>query len=750
MGQGLAGMCPESAQTLDPEGKKGRGRRGPAPSSPAGGGETPERALGENREVRGESPLPDPLGEPLETNFWFGLSPLPEMEIGDDGAHEGVADETPFGWGVPDPQTSTVHNEASLPLEGIDSPGWWSEDPPSPPQGEGPMSPERGSFDGEGSSAYAVRPERARGTVPRPPSPAAMPFMHGRSHERAIRHEEGPWSEYGLPQRPSWWHYWEERNAPQGEPPSPGNPPLEDEHSPERDIAPPPEVSDDGDDDPPPPPDASSALVGDYWRTRRMRRNILEESRLVAHPPPFNFHAPPLRDGAWNRSTHVSSLIRDGFTISVNENMRGKAPRRLELSRPIEKDYILQMVADGILEKREPRFSVPHFFLERGSKLRLIFDGRRLNKAVATPPKFAMKSHATIAALSQRSEWHASDDLSNMFFSIKLAEEVRPMFGIKTNIGNFCYTALPFGFSWAPFIAHIAVDQICQRAIEAGLKVTHYLDDFHYFGSNQDEVEYCREFVRKLLDEAGWVLNTKKAVEPGRVFTALGVEYNLITKKSRIPPEGIKALERSLIEYRSSTISRRKLASYLGSLVFYGNAVPGSLTLCEDLIQIVASPKFDWGARYHTHHVMDYLKKAVRLFKGLGWCPLQKGMKDPQHLYTDATPTRIAFVWGNRVESMPIKSKQIYRAEADAIHFLLTREGLPKEFILRTDNEALMYALRKGRSKIFESARVCRDILALRLKGHKIAVKWISTDVNPADAPSRDSSLGLDLLTDFV
>lgn len=184
-------------------------------------------------------------------------------------------------------------------------------------------------------------------------------------------------------------------------------------------------------------------------------------------------------------------------------------------------------------------------------------------------------------------------------------------------------------------------------------------------------------------------------------------------------------------------ISRRKLAAFLGSLVFFGNAIPGSLTLCEDLVQIVSRPQFDWGATFELANVKRYLASAIRAFSRTSWCPLQKGMSNPVHLYTDATPSRVAYVWGDQMNAKDISRMPIYRAEAKAVSFLLEQKGLPSEFIIRTDNMALMHAMKKGRSPIPEARKVCRDILELRLKGHRIAVKYIPTDANPADWPSR-------------
>ena len=126
------------------------------------------------------------------------------------------------------------------------------------------------------------------------------------------------------------------------------------------------------------------------------------------------------------------------------------------------------MIADGVIEEGETDWCVPHFWLRKPGKLRLIFNGKKINAAVKKPPRFNMKSHSTIKNLAARNLYHASDDLKNMFFSIHLQQDCRKFFGFKTSLGTYRYTRLPFGFSWSPFIAHVAIDEICKRALEAG------------------------------------------------------------------------------------------------------------------------------------------------------------------------------------------------------------------------------------------------------------------------------------------
>ena len=80
----------------------------------------------------------------------------------------------------------------------------------------------------------------------------------------------------------------------------------------------------------------------------------------------------------------------------------------MRYKRPEERAYINQMIADGILEKGDTQFCVPHFFIYKPGKLRLVFNGKKLNDAVKSPPKFNMKSHAALQRLAARKALHNS------------------------------------------------------------------------------------------------------------------------------------------------------------------------------------------------------------------------------------------------------------------------------------------------------------------------------------------------------
>lgn len=628
--------------------------------------------------------------------------------------------------------------------------------------------------------------------MPLPQAPVDPPRDPARQEDLMDLDQEeppqaGPWQSYGLNYRPHWWHYWEERQNPNPPPPAPRelNADVEQQaaqraaqeflgdidpavepapEAPQADLLGeiPPAVERQASDDMPPESDDSNAWR--QWHSRRQSIAAHIAAQLAEQSPSFppadfdwsaglededdifdpnifhqeNFHAPPLTDGPWNKSTHVSKLIAKGFDIQVDVTKRGKMPRMLALNTPQEKAYIKQLLDDGILEQGDIIQHNPHFFIYKPGKIRLIFDGRNLNKGTKTPPRFNMKSHHTIERLSTKYAWHAADDLSNMFFSIKLGQKTRPYFGIRTSLGSFRYTSLPFGFSWAPFISHIAVDEICKRALEAGHAVTHYADDFHYFGHTKQQCATAVAFVRDLFKQSNWQVNTRKHQPPARQFTALGIEYNLFTKTKRIPPKSLQTImdEHSRLLKADSAVTRKKLASLLGSAVFWNYAYDGILSLLGPTIAFIRAGGKQWNKHYHYRDFAPFFEKFLRRAMQLTWTPFQVHADKPVDIFTDATNTQLGIITPAYTAAAIIPFTQIYRAEALAVKWLL-EQRLPKSFRLRIDNLALVHAIKKGRSNIPEANYVCHQLLQLRQRGHTITASHIRTENNPADVPSR-------------
>ena len=157
----------------------------------------------------------------------------------------------------------------------------------------------------------------------------------------------------------------------------------------------------------------------------------------------------------------------------------------------------------AILMKVEPAFCVRPFFIYKTGKMSVMFNVKKLNNAVATPPRSNMKSHKTIT-LSALSMF----GMQLMISRILLLAQKSPLNASRTWPSELqarptFIRRSPSGFFWNPFIAHICVDQITKGANVGGHKVTHYLQDFHYFGKDIAAITAVCDLVRAPVS-ASW------------------------------------------------------------------------------------------------------------------------------------------------------------------------------------------------------------------------------------------------------
>ena len=95
-----------------------------------------------------------------------------------------------------------------------------------------------------------------------------------------------------------------------------------------------------------------------------------------------------------------------------------------------------------------------------------------------------------------------------------------------------------------------------------------------------------------------------------------------------------------------------------------------------------------------------------------------------------------AAVFVDQGRHMRVPKQRIFESEAQAAHWLV-RSAPGANYVLRTDNAALAFALQKGRSNTPAANAACKEMMLKRLQGATISVKWIPTEKNPADEPSR-------------
>jgi hypothetical protein len=250
---------------------------------------------------------------------------------------------------------------------------------------------------------------------------------------------------------------------------------------------------------------------------------------------------------------------------------------------------------------------------------------------------------------------------------------------------------------------------VWKRAIEAGFYVTHYMNDFHYFGDTAEEVIKARDFVRALIIEAGYIINYGKEQAVSTSCIALGLLYDLSAKTVCVKPGFLAELRRThkLYVINAAVVSLKEVASITGALVFLNNAFPGSLSYLSSLIAWVSAVNGDWRKHYKYEFLAPYVHCAVSRFEALPLCKIQAANTSPVQLYTDATPTQLGVIMPQRTMAVVIPLVNVYEAEALAVAWLLEQPDLPPFVVLLIDNAALVYALHKGRSNTPIANYVC-------------------------------------------
>jgi hypothetical protein len=198
---------------------------------------------------------------------------------------------------------------------------------------------------------------------------------------------------------------------------------------------------------------------------------------------------------------------------------------------------------------------------------------------------------------------------------------------------------------------------------------------------------------------------------------------------------------------------------FVGVLVHTNYAYPGSLSLLQPLFKIEneCSSVYEWNDVVSDaifERFVSSVTVIIDMFSKFSPMKLQvqSGDKSVVSYWSDATKK----TWGLALPHVPLVGGRfeslmpIFEAEAAAVALgLLHRNSEHMAISLRVDNEALVYALRKGRSNINYVNNIISFVFFIRLYEDRIVVPtWVSTHDQLADLPSRDSSFFVDDLFD--
>jgi len=440
----------------------------------------------------------------------------------------------------------------------------------------------------------------------------------------------------------------------------------------------------------------------------------------------------------WKQAETTVKALTTGVSVPILRGSFGHLPSRLCLRSQAERVYVLGLERAGIIIRRRALANHRHFFLHE-PKLRLVFDGRRINSRGPRPPALQMSRHYQYSAFAARYRFAAKFDLRDFFFNCRLSPALYSLFGFRCSLGDFCWTRTPFGWCWSPHFADSIAEDIVRHLRSLGIVVLHYCDDFTVFADTEEECLRALQIAISFCDSVGILVKHRKTVLPTSRLPIVGVTYDLAAKTSSLDASFWPPLSSSLARWQATGRSRKvDLAAFIGTLVFANHAYPGSLCLLNPLFAALAGMEhLPWGSFVDVSSLLPLAERVLALFRSFPDCALQEGRGDGLMIYHDATPTQIAVCWDLETRAQEIPEQHIFVAEAMGFALALDATVEARNRVFVSDNRPLHLALRKGHSSNSYVNRLVYMVLQRRLDGHIINFRWVPSAENPADAPSR-------------
>ena len=239
---------------------------------------------------------------------------------------------------------------------------------------------------------------------------------------------------------------------------------------------------------------------------------------------------------------------------------------------------------------------------------RLILDLSCLNGYIHCPT-FKMLTLKDISAILPPGYWTVSLDLKDGFWHVNIFHKLRPYLGFRYRGQLYQFRAMPFGLNLAPLTFTKLIAHMVKVLAEEGIWCLPFLDDLLILAPSKEECLAHLQRAIQILEDFGWVINEKKSrKQPQKIFTWLGMEYDLVVHTRSATVESRQSLQnllRSLLTSQNCT--KRHIMRLQGTANWVGTSNPISRLLLSKTKMIL---------KFFRHRKIDQkiiLKKWMKL-----------------------------------------------------------------------------------------------------------------------------------------
>ena len=486
----------------------------------------------------------------------------------------------------------------------------------------------------------------------------------------------------------------------------------------------------------------------------------------------------------------VGSFLSGGprFLRALAEGPSGSPPPRQQLRSPILTPSLFgQLAAKGWLrpghgrrrrhlpEPANPLWAVPK---SDGIRHRLITDMRRANALLARPPALGLPMLPVLleglaAAVSPLADplavvW----DMRGWFFQLAIAGDLSAMCVVAGPGPGVCgrMLRLPQGLSWAPLCAqrvHVALIQRAALGLAAApqLAASSWLDNGVVVGPRHAVVEFWAAFTQLCADLGA----TIKEHTLGLDVPYCGFQFRLRPHSFCWAVAPGLASKLAMPLPAPSTLTPLAVFRLAGLALWVAQACLIPLCHFEPILRLMRQvgslvPVIGWHGPLDVPASWIHLQAFWPLLRQLAatWISAPAlGAWPPAQLYTDASDAGWAVVadcpgtsrrswsaaWTASQQAWHIFQKEAFALLVAGPWVML--QFPPRRWAVHCNNLGLVYCTGRGHSRVPAVSRWLGHFLplppqvaaalGLPCTPHQFqaTVSWISTEINPADAPSR-------------
>ena len=405
-------------------------------------------------------------------------------------------------------------------------------------------------------------------------------------------------------------------------------------------------------------------------------------------------------------------------------------------------------------------------------KLRLIWDGRALNKMCFPPPKFHLRNTLDHVKDLFASSVHAYYilDMKTWFCQLKPHPKVARYFGTRLHDGFFILVGLPMGWAWAPVIAQFVAEGVAACILRSlpelkqGGVIIVYIDNI-ILGLPQalvQSAELVADKVKRACDSVGAIIK-EGSQKFGTRVEWLGVEIDCVLRKLRLKKtfvqklfEATKDIMKAVTELSKSI---RQWYAVLSCVIYAIWNLEGSLWRLPKQVEWMSSlskllllRSENWESP--TSIPRDTLKDMKGLLKQIlknKWSdlPLDLAHTQPRAVgYSDASNTSMAWSFHSTkemrlcVEVAPAKNDAIFERELMAMingQSALIKALPPfSSYYWKTDNMGALFVSRRELSCVWRMNEALGRLHTTKREKMVVAdLAYVPSKENPADEPSR-------------